>query len=341
MKTDGAFHWTFKVDESLVGERADKALFATLKDEEDLPQTLSRTQIQSLMHSGKISLNGSPLLKSVSLKLGDFLELWLEPPTELDLTPIDLPLDILFEDAHLLFVNKPSGISVHPSDTENGPTLVHILLHHIRDLSGIGGKLRPGIVHRLDKFTSGVMVISKSNEAHQKLVEAFQAHEHERRYWAFCYGAPETWGAHPKKLETKIGRDPSDRKRMSCAVKEGKSAVSQFLCLEKFRHGTKTPFASLIEASLHTGRTHQVRVHLTHLQHSLLGDSVYGRPTHQQPKWKILPEDVQKLVTTLPGQALHARVLGIKHPITGENLRIEAPLPPHLSQLLDTLRKLA
>ena len=333
------FRWTWEVDSRSDGERADKALFLALRDtEEELPQTFSRTQVQALMKEGRVFVNDARLQKAVSLKVGDRVEIWVEPPVPLDLTPINLPLEILYQDEHILFVNKPAGISVHPSETESGPTLVHILLHHIKDLSGIGGTLRPGIVHRLDKFTSGVMVVSKSNEAHQKLVAAFQTHEHERKYWALCYGAPMHWGIHEKRFESKIGRDPTDRKKMSATVKEGKDAISVFQCLEQYRVGKSLPFGSLIEASLHTGRTHQVRVHLNALQHSIFGDSVYGRPAEQQAKWKALPQIVSARVSALEGQALHARLLGVKHPMTGVLLKIEAEPPKDFQDLIDSLR---
>lgn len=322
------------------GERIDKALPQALKSL--LPEeSLSRNQIQTLLKEEKILLNGQTLSKNIHLKTGDIIEIRIDPPSEIDLAPVNEPLEILYEDKHIAFINKPAGLSVHPSETDHGTTLVHLLLYHIKDLSGIGGKLRPGIVHRLDKFTSGVMVVSKSNEAHQKLVEAFKDHSHHRTYHALCYGAPLQWGQQQKKIETKIGRDPGNRKKMSSTVKDGKDAISLFRCLEKYSsHRSEfDSFGSLIEANLVTGRTHQVRVHLNSLNHSLMGDPLYGVPSSQQPKWRGLPDSVKEKVTALPGQALHATFLGMNHPITGERLEFHATPPPSFQNLLNTLRE--
>jgi 23S rRNA pseudouridine1911/1915/1917 synthase len=250
--------------------------------------------------------------------------------------PEDRPLDILYQDEHLVVVNKPPGLTVHPSETQAEGTLVHILLHHVRDLSGIGGETRPGIVHRIDKNTSGALVITKTDVAHRGLADTFSRHEIERAYWALCFGSP----AEPSgRIESLIGRNPNDRKKMSMEVKEGRRAVTHWRRIEEYGRSGAKPFASLVEARLETGRTHQVRVHLTGLGHSLLGDPTYGTPSERAPKWLAVPFEIRTLVLRLPGQALHARVLGFAHPVTGEKLRFEAPVPPQFAAVQEALAK--
>jgi 23S rRNA pseudouridine1911/1915/1917 synthase len=206
----------------------------------------------------------------------------------------------------------------------------------VRDLSGIGGELRPGIVHRIDKNTSGALVITKTDLAHQGLAKVFAAHRIERSYWAFCYGSP----ASPSgRIESLIGRSPTDRKKMSMEVKEGRRAVTHWKRVEEYGVPKTKPFASWIEASLETGRTHQVRVHLTGLGHSLLGDPTYGAPSERHPKWLALPPEVREAVRSLPGQALHARLIGFEHPVTGRHMRFEAEPPPALRAAMETLSK--
>jgi 23S rRNA pseudouridine1911/1915/1917 synthase len=196
------------------------------------------------------------------------------------------------------------------------------------DLKGIGGEQRPGIVHRIDKFTSGLLVIAKTEETHQKLVEMFSKHELHRSYWALCYGSLGSAGSAPLRVETFIGRNPSNRLKMTTTLKGGKKAISHFKVLENYRLKNKNkPFACWVEATLETGRTHQIRVHLTSKNCSILGDPLYGKPTENQPKWTEIPPEVQKLISELPGQALHARSLGFAHPITGEKLFFETDPP--------------
>jgi 23S rRNA pseudouridine1911/1915/1917 synthase len=266
------------------------------------------------------------------LAVGQEVQLLLLPPRTLELQPEDRPLEILFEDEHLAIINKPCGLTVHPSETQTEGTLVHALLHHLKDLSGIGGVLRPGIVHRLDKNTSGALVVTKTDAAHLRLAETFAAHRIERRYWALCYGI---WRAPGEtKIEGAIGRSPQDRKKMAMNVPGGRPAVTWVKSIESF--GTH---ACWLEARLETGRTHQVRVHLTAQGHSLLGDPIYGVPSARNTKWLALPHSVREQVRALPGQALHARVLGFDHPITGKTLRFEAPAPEGWQNLLESLRK--
>ncbi|MBC7385452.1 MAG: RluA family pseudouridine synthase [Cryobacterium sp.] len=330
------------VSESGLSARADKAIADALDAEEGEwdgeSRPVTRSQLQKLIEKGNVLANGLPLARAGKLALGSSIQIRLPDSEPLELIPENIPLDILYEDSSIIVVNKQPGLTVHPSSTQRTGTLVHALLFHVRDLSGIGGKLRPGIVHRIDKDTSGALVITKNDEAHLALASVFAKHEIERSYSALVYGAP-AWGDSDYRCETLIGRNPQDRIRMTTAVKTGKRALTRFRCLERYGHLDRAPFASLIEAKLETGRTHQVRVHLTGLNHSLLGDPLYGTPTANQPKWKNLPTSVQECVEALPGQALHARVLGFKHPVTGEALRFEAAYPPVYQQLLDRLRE--
>lgn len=339
--------WTWVVDASAAGARADKGIAEALEsdggewDGDAVP--VSRSRLQKLMDDGRVLGDGIPLSRSAKLVAGASIQLRLPEPVPLDLVPEDIPLDVLYEDSDLIVVNKPPGLTVHPSETQRTGTLVHALLHHVKDLSGIGGALRPGIVHRIDKDTSGALVVTKTNEAHLALAAVFAKHEIERAYSALVYGAPR-WGngtADEYRMESLIARNPQDRMRMTTEVKTGRRAVTRFRCLEKYGHAERAPFAAHVEARLETGRTHQVRVHLTALNHSILGDPLYGVPSSNQPKWKALPADIQECVKNLPGQALHARVLGFRHPTTGREMRFEAPFPPEFARLLDSLKKYA
>ena len=315
-------------------ERADKYLHALFQEQEELIH-LSRSQIQKLIESGAILVNGSTIDSKTKIKKGSEISIHLPDPTPIEVLPENIPIQILFEDDHLIVINKQPGLTVHPSETQANGTLVNALLYHVKNLSGIGGKLRPGIVHRIDKDTSGAIVISKDDLTHQGLSKLFATHDIQRRYWALTYGSPK-W--QQQSLKTMIGRSPNDRKKMAVNVSEGREAISHFTLLEEFAQPNKHPFASLIEARLQTGRTHQVRVHLTHLGHSLLGDPTYGNPSDSQAKWKALPATVQANVKNLPGQALHARVLGFVHPITKKELYFEAEPFVEFTETLKTLR---
>jgi 23S rRNA pseudouridine1911/1915/1917 synthase len=301
-------------------ERADKYLLELFADSEDL-SGVSRSQIQKLIDAGAITVSGKTIRTKDKIPLGAEIQVKIPAPVALEALPENIPLQVLFEDAHLIVINKQPGLTVHPSETQKSGTLVNALLYHVKDLSGIGGTLRPGIVHRIDKETSGALVVTKSDQAHAGLSKLFATHTIERKYWALVYGAP-NWDASYKFTST-IDRSPNDRKKMAVNVEGGRLAVSHFKRLEAYAMPSKTPFAAMIEAKLETGRTHQVRAHLNHLHHSLLGDKVYGPPGENQPKWKALPKAVQDAVTALSGQALHARVLGFKHPVTGEDLHFE------------------
>jgi 23S rRNA pseudouridine1911/1915/1917 synthase len=331
--------WTWRAPATLIS-RADRALIEALESGqgtwEGNPSPCSRSYLQKLIENNQVTCNEVPLKANAKLRQGDLIRIDFPPPQSIDLSPEDRPLEILFEDEHLAVINKPQGLTVHPSTTQTEGTLVHALLHHIKDLSGIGGKLRPGIVHRIDKDTSGVMVITKTDRAHQALTEVFSRHAIERAYWALCYGNPIP---EKQKIESLIGRNPTDRKKMSMKVKEGRKAITWIKTIEKYSLPKAKPFASWVEARLETGRTHQVRVHLTGIGASLLGDPIYGVPTSRHPKWLALPPNVQSKVEGLPGQALHARILGFEHPVTKQPLRFEADPPAAFRLLLEELQK--
>jgi 23S rRNA pseudouridine1911/1915/1917 synthase len=315
-------------------ERADKYLHELFRDQEELVH-LSRSQIQKLIDSGKITINGKPISAKSKILPGSEVSVSIDPPTPLEVLPENIPIQILFEDEHLIVVNKQPGLTVHPSETQFQGTLVNALLFHVKNLSGIGGKLRPGIVHRIDKDTSGALVITKDDLTHQGLSKLFATHQIQRKYWALAYSSP-AWET--QTLKTTIGRSPHDRKKMAINVENGREAISHFKKIEEYAQTGKKPFASMIEATLETGRTHQVRVHLTQLGHSILGDPVYGTPSDSQQKWKALPLEIQKAVSLLPGQALHARVLGFTHPITGKELYFEAAPFPEMEKAIESLR---
>jgi 23S rRNA pseudouridine1911/1915/1917 synthase len=318
--------WTCTLPMETSQSRADQALLRLYQDGSGIFESgngaeappLSRNQIQRLIEEQRVTLEGLPISASSRLTPGSTVRIEIPAPRSLEIVPEDRPIPVLYEDDHLVVINKPQGLTVHPSETQSEGTLVHALLHQIRNLSGIGGVLRPGIVHRLDKNTSGAMVVSKTDVAHQRLVEIFSAHQLERRYWALCHGRFNC----PSRIESTLGRNPSDRKKMAMNVWDGKKAITHVRAL-----GHYGAHACWIEATLETGRTHQVRVHLTAHGNSLLGDPVYGTPTSKNTKWLALPEKARSLIHTLPGQALHARVLGFQHPITGQELRFEAEPP--------------
>jgi len=293
--------------------------------------SLSRNQLQRLMDEGRVTAGQKRILAADHLERGARVRIEIPAPKKMDLVPEDRPVPVLYEDEHLVVVNKPQGLTVHPSETQTENTLVHALLHQIGSLSGIGGVLRPGIVHRLDKNTSGALVVSKTDAAHQKLVETFAAHAIERRYWALCYGRLNA----PSKIESTIGRNPNDRKKMAMNVKDGRTAITHVRAL-----GHYGAHACWVEATLETGRTHQVRVHLTAHGNGILGDPVYGTPTSKNTKWLALPSEARRCVQKLPGQALHARVLGFDHPITGKPLRFEAETPAVFGELQAALMRL-
>jgi 23S rRNA pseudouridine1911/1915/1917 synthase len=299
------------------GERLDKALAARLPD-------VSRARLQALIAEGALSLDGATVRDGAQrAKAGDY-RLVLPPPAPAEPLPEDVPLGVLFEDAHLIVVDKAAGMAVHPAPGCETGTLVNALLHHCGDsLSGVGGVARPGIVHRLDKDTSGVMVAAKSDAAHTGLSALFAAHDIERVYVALTRGAP-----HPARgtIATRIGRSPHDRKKMAVLRAGGREATTHYAVERTFGPQPK-PLAARVACTLETGRTHQIRVHLASKGAPCLGDGLYGAGAPAAPVRAAIAE------AGLTRQALHAAVLGFVHPVTGEALRFATPLPEDLARL--------
>ena len=306
------------VTEILNGARLDRALAALLPEQ-------SRSALARLIEEGCVRVGGSPATKP-STRVSTGQELSIDVPAPLPSTVVsqDLPITILFEDELLVVIDKPAGLVVHPSAGHADQTLVNALLFHIRDLSGIGGELRPGIVHRLDKDTSGVMVIAKNDEAHRKLTAAWSSDAVRKEYLAVVYGTPSS--SHGT-IDAPIGRDPRDRKRMAI-VPAGRQAVTDYEIAATLRH------SCLLRCLLHTGRTHQIRVHLKSLGHPIIGDPLYSGP-----QWRGIPDKkLQKAIKTMTRQALHATKLTIPHPRTGASMTFEAPMPADMSALVEALR---
>jgi 23S rRNA pseudouridine1911/1915/1917 synthase len=303
----------FTVGPALRGERLDRAIASSL------PQ-LSRSRVQALLEAGRVQVDGKPGRAALRLKGGEALSVSVPPPEPALPEPEDLPLSILHEDRDLLVLDKPAGLVVHPAAGHARGTLVNALLHHVSGLSGVGGVLRPGIVHRLDKETSGCLVVAKNDAALQALQRAFQARSVEKTYLALVHGQPPDTG----RLETLHGRHPRDRKRFTGRTRTGKPAVTTW------RVRTRLHGAALLEVGLETGRTHQIRVHLSEMGHPLLGDALYGGTRKGDARVKA----VQQL---LGRQALHAWRLGFAHPRTGKPIHAEAPIPADLRSAIEAL----
>ena len=280
----------------------------------------SRARIQKFIDAGYVRVNGVTGRAKTPLRPGDVVELWMPPPEPLEyLVPQAMPLDVLFEDEHLIVLNKPAGLTVHPAPGNKDGTLVNGLLHHCPDLPGIGGELRPGIVHRLDKDTTGCIVVAKSQLALVRLQVQIQKRIASRQYLAVVHGQP---AADHGTIIGAIGRHPVDRKKYAVVADDtGRHACTHWRVIERLGD------YALLRFKLDTGRTHQIRVHCAHTNHPILGDPVYSR--------------CRNLPLALPGQALHAVQLGLDHPITGERLVCEAPLPPVFDKLLQLLRRRA
>ncbi|WP_461202185.1 RluA family pseudouridine synthase [Anoxybacillus sp. TBDG-1] len=293
------------IEEQHDGERIDKVIA-------ELNEQWSRSQVQQWLKEGHVLVNGKAVKPNYKCHIDDEVVIFIPDPEPLDVEPEPIPLDIYYEDADVLVVNKPRGMVVHPAPGHMHGTLVNALLAHCQDLSGINGVLRPGIVHRIDKDTSGLLMIAKNDLAHESLVNQLVNKTVTRKYVAIVHGViPHDYGT----IDAPIGRDPRDRQSMA-VVENGKEAVTHFRVLERFEHYT------FVECQLETGRTHQIRVHMKYIGYPLAGDPKYG------PR-KTLPID---------GQALHAGVLGFHHPRTDEYLQFEAPIPHEFERLLDMLR---
>lgn len=302
------------------GQRLDAFLAAQLSE-------LSRSSLQRLIDEGQVLLDGNLVRPAVKLRGGEQIILQLLPPVPATPLAEEIPLTVLYEDHDLIVINKPAGMTVHPGAGVASGTLVNALLAHCNDLSGIGGEIRPGIVHRLDKGTSGVLVAAKNDIAHRGLAEQFARHSVKRLYWALIYGTPlQDTG----KITGIIGRHPTDRVRLSGKARHGKEAVTNWRVLERLGA------ASLVQLRLETGRTHQIRVHLTEANMPLLGDPLYpdgGRFNN------LKDTRLKGLISHLGRQALHARVLGFIHPRTGQYLEFSSEPPEDFNQILAYLRK--
>ncbi len=319
----------YVVPAELEGQRLDQAVTRLADD-------LSRAAVQRLIAEGLCRLNGETPKRADRVAAGDRVVLTILPPTPTDVTPEPIPLDVVYEDAHLIVVNKPSGMVVHPAVGSPCGTLVNALLAHCTDLSGIGGELRPGIVHRLDKETSGLLVAAKSDAAHRDLARQIAERSAKRTYWALVWGQPSP----PEgRVAAPIARHPRQRQMMA-VVPGGREAATHYRVQQAFRvgppGGRHGSVASLLELDLETGRTHQIRVHMSHLGHPVLGDPVYGRQ-------RALPQSaspaLREALRGLRGQALHARRLQFVHPITGEPMALEAEPPEDFMRVLEALRE--
>ena len=289
------------------GERIDKYLSEQLED-------MTRSHIQKLIKENMVRVNGMAVKSNFKLSASDQIEVEIPELKEPDILPENIPLDILYEDQDILVVNKPKGMVVHPAPGHYTGTLVNAIMYHCKDnLSGINGVMRPGIVHRIDMDTTGSLLICKNDRAHQALAEQLKEHSITRKYHAIVHGRlKEDEGT----IDKPIGRHPIDRKKMSVHCTNGREAVTHYRVLKRFQHFT------YIECQLETGRTHQIRVHMSSIGHPILGDQVYGPA---------------KCPYKLQGQTLHAKVLGITHPTTGEYMEFDAPLPDYFQGLLEKM----
>jgi 23S rRNA pseudouridine1911/1915/1917 synthase len=294
------------------GWRLDRALAALL------PQH-SRSALSRLIDDGRVTIDGRAAAKtSLRVAAGQQVSVDVPPPAPTEIVSQDLPLSVLYEDADLVVIDKPAGLVVHPAAGHADRTLVNALLFHVKDLSGVGGELRPGIVHRLDKDTSGVMVIAKNDETHRRLTRAWGTPEVRKEYIAVVYGTP---NPQRRTIDRPIGRDPRDRKRMA-TVAAGRRAVTDYEVIEPLRH------ASVVRCTLKTGRTHQIRVHLKSIGHPIIGDPLYSGP-----QWRGIPDKkLQKVISSFPRQALHASRLVI------EGVEFVAAVPEDMAGLVGALR---
>ncbi len=324
-------------------KRLDKALGR------DVPEAaeLSRSRLTRLIGEGAVSCAGVVVAdQKAKVREGQVFTVSLPEPVETHMLPEDIPLDVVFEDADLIVINKPVGMVVHPAPGTPGGTLVNALLHHFGgNLSGVGGQLRPGIVHRIDKDTSGLLVVAKSDAAHHGLAAQFEKHSVERKYTALCYGVPDA--ADPRlrgvrgvnfepgnvmKVTTHLARHKTDRQKQAVLFQGARHAVTRVRTVARF--GAPAVIAQ-VECWLETGRTHQIRVHMAHVGHGLIGDATYGG--RRKVNTKALPGAGLAAVASFPRQALHAAVLGFEHPVSGDTMRFEAALPSDMSGLIEVL----
>jgi len=329
------------VPEDDLPARLDKALAVLCE-----PHSISRSRLRALIEGGAVFSDPDGIAQTdpkMKVAGGASFLIVVPPPVEAIPQPEAIPLAVVYEDAHLIVVDKPAGMVVHPAPGQWTGTLVNALLHHCGDsLAGIGGEKRPGIVHRIDKDTSGLLVVAKSDAAHHGLSEQFAAHTIERLYNAVVWGEPKHSDARlaglPStsfepgwiRIETTIGRSRTDRKKMAVGIEDGRHAITRLSLRERLGAAT------LVECRLETGRTHQIRVHLAHVGHPLVGDQTYGR-ARVPPQ--SLPEEARAAIKAFPRQALHAATLGFEHPVTGETVRWSSPLPDDIGELCRLFRR--
>jgi 23S rRNA pseudouridine1911/1915/1917 synthase len=307
---------TLVVPEERAGERLDAMLAALI------PQH-SRSQIQRLIKDGRVTIAGVRGIKaSLPVEAGQAVQIEIPPPTAAAAAPQPLPLDIVYEDSDVVVIDKPAGMVVHPAAGHADGTLVNALLHHVEDLSGVGGELRPGIVHRLDKGTSGLMVIAKHDRAHEELARQFEEREVEKEYTALVWGVLSPG----RRIEEPIGRDPHNRQKMSTKARRARTAVSRIVWAEPF------PGVCLVGVGIATGRTHQIRVHLSAINHPVVGDALYGG-VHRRVPPRL------RAVQKLDRPFLHASRLAFTHPKDGRRLEFRAELPAELTRVLEQLRE--
>jgi 23S rRNA pseudouridine1911/1915/1917 synthase len=297
----------FTVEEQYAKERVDKYITEVWGEE------VSRSQVQLWIAGEHVKVNGSSVKANYKLSVGDVVEVIVPEPTMVEIVAQDIPLEVVYEDHDLIVVNKPRGMVVHPAPGHSSGTLVNALMYHCKDLSGINGELRPGIVHRIDKDTSGLIMAAKNDKAHVSLAAQLKEHTVTRRYIALVHGSI---GHDQGTVDAPIGRDPHDRKMFIVKEKNSKNAVTHFTVQERLGDYT------LLELKLETGRTHQIRVHMKFIGHPMVGDPIYGRGKGVK----------------FTGQALHAAVLGFVHPSSGEYMEFNAEIPPELQDLIVSLR---
>jgi 23S rRNA pseudouridine1911/1915/1917 synthase len=324
---------TLTVEEAEAGQRLDRFLALRLP-------ALSRSRLQALIRAGEVTREGQPVADlGGKVRAGETFEVHVPEPVAAQPKPEAIPLNVVYEDAHLIVIDKPKGMPAHPGAGHASGTLVNALLAHCGDsLSGIGGVKRPGIVHRLDKDTTGLLVVAKTDAAHQALAEQFASHgadgKLERGYRALVWGAPDRpRGA----VDARLGRSSANRTKMAVVPGEhGRHAVTHYSVLETFLKGATKPLASLLRLTLETGRTHQVRVHMAHIGHPLLGDMTYG--AGHKASGRKLGTDGQRALDALGRQALHAAELKFEHPVTGKRLAFASELPDDMADVVAALR---
>ena len=309
-------HRRLAVPDDAAGVRLDRFLVSVLGDQ-------SRSQIQRLIKDGHVLVAGRAAKANQPVKPGQSVDVAIPEPIDPVPRPEPLPVAILYQDRDLVVVDKPAGMVVHPAAGHADGTLVNALLHHVPDLSGIGGEKRPGIVHRLDRGTSGLMVVAKHDQAHEELARQFQSREVEKEYIALVWGVVQAG----RRIDDPIGRDPADRKKMSARARRSREAVTRIVRAEHFG-----PTLTLAHVAIHTGRTHQIRVHLSGIGHPIVGDALYGGVRRR------VPGDL-RAVTHLDRPFLHAARLAFTHPTEGRRLEFTSPLPEDLEGILEELRQ--